>query len=162
MNFFEAQRLARQRTKWLVILFIMAVAAIVFSTTTLITVAIDYKKLLPAPAFYFWRLFWDSFFKVGIFAGPAIVVVFVLVSLTRILSLSNGGGVSVADLLGATPLGFDSQDLKERQLRNIVEEMSIASGVPIPRIFVMREERGINACAAGTEPGNACVDSAFF
>src|SRR5208283_2838689 len=37
------------------------------------------------------------------------------------------------------------------------EEMAIASGVPVPQVYVMDEEDGINAFAAGNKTGDATV-----
>jgi Zn-dependent protease with chaperone function len=48
-------------------------------------------------------------------------------------------------------------DLDEKKLINVVEEMAIASGLPVPQVWIMDEEAGINAFAAGTEPGNAVI-----
>src|SRR5262249_2273093 len=44
-----------------------------------------------------------------------------------------------------------------RKLLNVVEEMSIASGVPMPEVYLMPDEKGINAFAAGTAPDNAVI-----
>ncbi len=63
----------------------------------------------------------------------------------------------VAKDLGGQPVEPSTQDLSERRLINIVEEMAIASGVPVPGVWIMREEPGINAFAAGTDPSNAVI-----
>src|SRR5262245_18680875 len=70
--------------------------------------------------------------------------------------LRSGGG-TVARLLGGKPVPLDPSDPKERQLRNVVEEMAIASGVPVPEIYVLDGESGINAFAAGWGPADAAV-----
>ncbi|MEC9055102.1 MAG: M48 family metallopeptidase, partial [Verrucomicrobiota bacterium] len=67
------------------------------------------------------------------------------------------GGRVVAEGLGGRPVLPGTGDLKERQLLNVVEEMAIASGTPVPLVYVMDEETGINAFAAGTEPSNAVI-----
>ena len=51
----------------------------------------------------------------------------------------------------------NSPDLRERRLYNVVEEMSIASGVPVPRVFIIKGVDGINACAVGLSPENAAI-----
>lgn len=78
------------------------------------------------------------------------------VSWVRGLPLQKGGA-HVAQMVGGREISFDTQDLKERQLINIVEEMGIASGMTLPRVFVLDEEASINAFAAGTKINNACV-----
>ena len=48
-------------------------------------------------------------------------------------------------------------DFEEKRLLNIVEEMAIASGMPVPQVYLLDDEESINAFAAGTEPSNAVV-----
>jgi Zn-dependent protease with chaperone function len=68
----------------------------------------------------------------------------------------RGGGYAIAYGLGARPARPDS-DAKERQLVHVVEEMSLASGVPMPEVFVLDNEQGINAFAAGQTQHDAVV-----
>ena len=70
--------------------------------------------------------------------------------------LSSGGG-AVATQMGGTLVPASVQDPLRRRLRNVVEEMAIASGVPVPEIYVLEEESGINAFAAGYTPSDAAV-----
>ena len=77
-------------------------------------------------------------------------------SLFRTASL-RAGGAAVAQQLGATPVPEDTSDFNLRRLRNVVEEIAIASGVPVPQIFVMEEESAINAFAAGYAPSDASI-----
>ena len=44
-----------------------------------------------------------------------------------------------------------------RRLYNVVEEIALASGVPVPEVYVLDREAGINAFAAGYAPGDAAV-----
>ncbi len=69
----------------------------------------------------------------------------------------HGGGAAVARELGATLVPPDTADPKARKLRNVVEEIAIASGVPVPQIFLLEQEPGINAFAAGWSPTNAAI-----
>jgi Zn-dependent protease with chaperone function len=80
-----------------------------------------------------------------------------LASLFRIAALRSGGGESVATQMGGTPVPEDTGDFNLRRLRNVVEEIAIASGVPVPRIFVLEHESGINAFAAGYAPTDAVI-----
>ncbi|WP_345776340.1 M48 family metallopeptidase [Luteimonas salinisoli] len=100
------------------------------------------------------------------FAGPrpatlllatvATVAIIGLGSLYRISSL-GAGGEAVAVQLGGVAVAEDTADPQLRRLRNVVEEMSIASGVPVPKVYVLEHEAGINAFAAGYSPSDAVV-----
>ncbi|HJV11747.1 MAG TPA: M48 family metallopeptidase, partial [Burkholderiales bacterium] len=67
------------------------------------------------------------------------------------------GGTAVASLVGAQRVATDTADPLERRLRNVVEEMAIASGVRVPEVYVMDAESGINAFAAGWDVSGAMV-----
>ncbi len=77
-------------------------------------------------------------------------------SLFRMATLRSGGA-AVAQQFGATPVPEDTTDLNLRRLRNVIEEIAIASGVPVPQIFVLDEEPAINAFAAGYSPSDAAI-----
>ncbi len=77
-------------------------------------------------------------------------------SLFRTASLRTGGA-AVAHQFGATPVAEDTTDFNLRRLRNVVEEIAIASGVPVPQIFVLEDESSINAFAAGYAPSDAAI-----
>ena len=77
-------------------------------------------------------------------------------SLVRTAGLRSGGG-KVALELGATQVAEDTTDPQYRRLRNVIEEISIASCVPVPEIYVLEQEAGINAFAAGWSPTNAAI-----
>ena len=77
-------------------------------------------------------------------------------SMFRTASLRTGGG-AVAQQMGATPVAEDTSDFNLRRLRNVVEEIAIASGVPVPQIFVLEDEAAINAFAAGYAPSDASI-----
>jgi len=87
----------------------------------------------------------------------ATVAVIALASLFRVAALRSGGGESVAMQMGGTPVPEDTGDFNLRRLRNVVEEVAIASGVPVPRIFVLEHESAINAFAAGYAPADAVI-----
>src|SRR5690606_8134201 len=89
-------------------------------------------------------------------ASLATVAVIGLGSLFRIASL-RGGGDQVALQLGGTPVPEDTTDFNLRRLCNVVEEIAIASGVPVPRSYVLDHEQAINAFAAGYSPADAVV-----
>ena len=86
----------------------------------------------------------------------ASVAVIGLASLFKTASLRSGGG-HVARQLGGTLVESDTRDPNRRRLRNVVEEIALASGVPVPEIYVLEQESGINAFAAGFTPSDAAV-----
>ncbi len=91
--------------------------------------------------------------------GGAAVVTLGLVGLAtmfRMASLRAGGG-KVAVELGGVRVGADPRDPLRRRLRNVVEEVALASGVPVPEIYVLEKESGINAFAAGYTPADAAI-----
>ena len=138
MNFFERQARARRNSSRLVLLFALAVLGIVL--------AVDAATYL-------------------VFGGSGTVLVFTslltlaiigLGSLYRVATLRSGGE-PVALQLGGVPVVEGTSDFALRRLRNVVEEIAIASGVPVPRIYVLEHEAAINAFAAGYAPADAVV-----
>lgn len=77
-------------------------------------------------------------------------------SLFRIMQLSAGGS-AVAESVGGHLVTADTTDYKLRRLRNVVEEVALASGVPVPQVYVLPEEHGINAFAAGFSTSDAAI-----
>src|SRR5690606_30079246 len=90
------------------------------------------------------------------FTTLATIAVIGLGSLYRLASL-RGGGDAVALQFGGTPVPQDTTDPALRRLRNVVEEISIASGVPVPGLYVLERESAINAFAAGYSTSDAAV-----
>ena len=137
MNFFEHQAAARRTSAWLVVLFALAVLGIVLAVDAVAWVATRSPGAL-------------AFFSLATLATIGCG------SLYRIASL-RGGGEPVALQMGGVPVPEDTGDPNLRRLRNVVEEIAIASGVPVPRIYVLEHEAGINAFAAGYSPSDAVV-----
>ena len=98
----------------------------------------------------------DAVTGVMILCSLATLAVIGLGSLFKTLSLRAGGGV-VARSMGGTLVPEDPRDFHLKRLRNVVEEMAIASGAPVPEIYVLDRESGINAFAAGYTPSDAAV-----
>jgi Zn-dependent protease with chaperone function len=69
----------------------------------------------------------------------------------------RAGGGSVARSLGGTRIDRNTGDIALKRLHNVVEEMSIASGVTMPEVYVLEHEDGINAFAAGNSPADAAI-----
>ena len=154
MDFFEHQDNARRRTGRLVFLFIFAVvlivAAVYLAFTFSMSAIIAQQGHGIRQEFPLWDL--KRFLIVaGITAG-----VITLGSMYKALSLSGGGG-NIAKMLGGVRIMPDAIDPAQRRLLNIVEEMSIASGIPVPEVYLLPDENGINAFAAGTTTSNAAI-----
>ncbi len=152
MNFFEHQEAARRNSRRLVVLFALAVVAIVIAVNVAATVLFH---TLSAPV----GLRWHSGVLPNGFYFTNTVVVLGLIFGGTLLEMNRlkAGGVAVAQMVGAREVDTSTRDLLDRRLVNIVEEMAIASGVPMPRVFVMDAETSINAFAAGHSIDDAIV-----
>jgi Zn-dependent protease with chaperone function len=158
-TFFEHQSLARRNSKVMVVLFLLAVIAVVLAVDLVLAILYAWHADFYAPAgrkpsfaamlgavpgyVYF----------VGALATAALILA---VSFINTLRLAEGGA-AVAKMIGARRVAPDTADALERRLRNVVEEMAIASGVRVPEVYVMDAERGINAFAAGWDSSGAVV-----
>ncbi len=150
MSFFENQDRARKKTGLLVFYFCTAVLLIIAA----VNIAIYFILFLANQqkfSFGYWlttgTCWWIALATLIIIAGG---------SLVRMAQLGKGG-VSVALMAGGTPLNPDTSDHQERTLINVIEEMAIASGSHVPRVFIMREEEGINAFVAGPQANNTVL-----
>jgi Zn-dependent protease with chaperone function len=142
MDFFAREEQAKSRTGILVWLFAGAICFIIGTIYILTRLTMYYRYEVTVKDFEAW----DPY-TFGIIA-TSVSAVILLGCLWRMWEL-RGGGSGVANILGATPLDLNTRDPKLRQLINVTEEMSIASGVQVPQIYVLENEDGINACVAG-------------
>jgi len=151
LNFFDAQDRARRASKWLVVVYVLATALIVVGVTLIVGFAFG--------------VFSSSGSSAYTGGDPTRLLVITAVATTLFIfgaslfktSVLSGGGGRVAAQLGGTLVAADVSDPRRRELRNVVEEMAIASGVPVPEIYVLEEESGINAFAAGFSPADAAI-----
>jgi len=154
VNFFDVQDRARRSSRRLVFLYLLSTALIVAGVSLIIGFAL-YNVVDPGQAFSF-----SSFFtnQASILIGTAVITTIFIIgaTLVKTAQLSAGGG-RVALQMGGTLVSPDTQDPLRSRLRNVVEEMAIASGIPVPEIYVLEQEMGINAFAAGFAPGDAAV-----
>jgi Zn-dependent protease with chaperone function len=144
MNFFEAQDSARTRSRTLVVLFVAAVAAIIVAIYAVVHMVLGpgvQGGINPG------LLLAVAVFTSGLIAAG---------SMARTVQLRQGGS-KVAELMGGRRVKPNTTDDAERRLVNVVEEMAIASGTPVPAIYVMDNEPGINAFAAGYTLDDAAV-----
>ena len=150
MDFFERQDRARRNTKWLVLYFVAAVACIVLGLYLVfagIFLRDQFERFGPSG-------FWQPQLFLGVAAGTCLVVLFG--SLFKMAELRRGGS-AVAEMLGGQRIPPNTDDLDERKLLNIVEEMALASGMAVPPVYLLPDEGGINAFAAGHTPNDAVI-----
>ncbi|MFT3829964.1 MAG: M48 family metallopeptidase [Opitutaceae bacterium] len=166
MDFFAQQDSARRRTSLLVAYFVAAVVLIVLTLNLAVAVGLGYaggshrprrnhsytriEADRPRPPAFVWRtdaVAWTTGLTLAVIAAGALYRRFTL----------REGGRAVARIAGGRELAPGSAEPAERRLLNIVEEMSIASGVPMPAVFVLDDEPGLNAFAAGFTPSDAAV-----
>lgn len=154
MNFFESQDRVRKNTVQLVLLFGLAVVTLIIMVNLLVMVVFGYinSQQLQDGGTLLQQMDWQTFAVVS--AGVGVVVL--AASLYKIMSLSAGGKV-VAESLGGKLIPQNTKDLKQRKLLNVVEEMAIASGTPAPPVYLLADEPGINAFAAGFSPRDAVI-----
>ena len=145
MNFFQHQDAARKNTKKLVLLFGLAVGAICAGLYFIFAAVMASQE----PGMSLWQP--DTFLTVCI--GAVVFIGFT--SLSKMSSLSAGGS-AVCEMMGGRLVSSGAKTAEERRLLNLVEEMSIASGVPVPSVYVIEDE-SINAFAAGYSQDDAAV-----
>ena len=162
MNFFEAQDHARRSTRRLIVLFALATLTIVAGVSLVVLLVLGagdsynsagyggYQSATPGDAFLY--------HLPGLLAAASITLIIILgASLIKTLNLAATGGSGIAEAMGGKRVNRLDASSEEVRLHNIVEEMAIASGVPVPDVYVLEAESGINAFAAGFSPNNAAV-----
>ncbi|MFN2350989.1 MAG: M48 family metallopeptidase [Kiritimatiellia bacterium] len=157
MDFFESQERARRKTGLLVFYYGLAVALIITSVYlafALLFASGGESAAGPESSDIPSAALWDPALFLMVAGGTLLVVLggtaYKVASLAR-------GGKSVAQLLGGRLLHRDTGDQNERKLLNVVEEMAIASGLPVPPVYLLDQEPGINAFAAGFTPEDAVI-----
>ncbi len=151
MDFFAAQDAAKRRTGVLVVWMLVAwigTVALVYAGLGLFLAsgALGVEGQLLA-------------FGPGLLAWTAVGVTLVVASGSAFYAsrLARDGPHAIARMVGGTPIDRGTRDPAERKLVNVVEEMAIASGLPVPALYVLGREEGINAFAAGFTPDKAVV-----
>ncbi|MGN0861669.1 MAG: M48 family metallopeptidase [Candidatus Spyradosoma sp.] len=163
-DFFERQDRARRATNRLVLWFAFGVAGTALAIYAVVRFALTQSGVPGLTETYFpaWSAagtaaepWWDPLLLAVVAAGTLIVVGGA--SLMKSLELGDSTGADVAKQLGGREVSPASGAPDERRLVNVVQEMSLASGVPVPRIFILENENCINAFAAGTRPNRAAI-----
>ncbi len=169
MNFYQAQDQARKQSRFLVVLFVLAVSVLVFITNICVALFVLYSNpeytlnsqtnlgmashnivewiLQLANALGWKKCLWTSLLVFG--------VVFIAMGF-KWLSLRQGGRV-VAESVGGSLIQPSTNDALEKRLLNVVEEIALASGTPVPELYLLKNEMGINAFAAGLSPEDAVI-----
>lgn len=150
MNFFALQERARQRTGQLIIFYGLAVALIVLVIYFIVGFAFGRFVTEDSEALTLWVPELFAFTAIGVLAVIGVGTLY------QVYALSSGGA-AVAEMLGGRLVQVQTRDPLERRFLNVVEEMALASGIPVPRAYVLDEEPGINAFAAGHSTGDAVV-----
>jgi Zn-dependent protease with chaperone function len=160
-TFFEHQARARQASTRLVVLFLLAVAGVTAAVNAVIAtvyvntigryplpqldaldnLVITYASL--PPALYLWT--------------TALTLAAIAIRSLSVIRRLRAGGDVVATMAGGRLVDRATRDLDARRLLNIVDEMAIASGVTVPRVYLLPGEPGINAFAAGYAPNQAAI-----
>ena len=153
MNFFESQDTAKRNTGKLIFLFALALLSLIVITNFLVMAVLSFGGAGMTSMAAKTGVHFDPMMFLIIGAIVSSIVLFG--SLYKISSLS-GGGARIAEMMNGRLLVAGSADPAERRVLNIVEEMAIASGTPVPPVYLM-EESGINAFAAGYSPSDAIV-----
>ncbi len=162
MDFFERQDKARRNTNLLVFYFVLAVLSLLLAVNVTVSLVLagfgNYGLMI-------WKLNPISSGAEQLpWSQPELLFCVTIGTLAVILTGSvyktlqlAGGGSAVAELLDGRLVNPNTSDADERKLLNVVEEMSIASGVPVPQVYVMDSEAGINAFTAGHSLSDAAI-----
>ena len=156
MDFFERQDQARRNTKLLVVYFVLGVATLIVAVYAALlgifagVASQQHRGYRPEAQLVLWHP--------QLFLGAAVgtLAVIAMGSGFKTLELAQGGS-TVATMLGGRLVDPATTDPDERKLRNVVEEMAIAAGMPAPQIYVLPGESAINAFAAGHSTSDAVV-----
>ncbi len=154
-NFFERQASAKKSTLWLMIMFGLATAAIVVTVTVVAALATTATNVSNngQAALVNGQASW----AIAALCGLGTLLLILGGSFFKIVALRAGGGAAVAESMGGVRIYPNTHNPTERRLLNVVEEMSIASGVPVPPVYFLANETGINAFAAGYSTSDAVL-----
>jgi Zn-dependent protease with chaperone function len=158
VDFFARQEQSRRTSRALVVVFMLAFIVVALATTAILAAGL---RLYTENNSLFlgtenWRQWLAGHGGLVLTVAAGTFGAMVLASLYRAATLARGGG-PVARSLGGTRVSGEGNDPLQRRLVNVVEEMALASGLPVPEIYVLEQEAGINAFAAGRTAGDAAI-----
>ncbi|RDE19446.1 peptidase M48 [Motiliproteus coralliicola] len=162
VDFFAQQDQARRNTGLLVLLFLLAVTALILITNLAVMICLwgivgtvdgdvatlFYQGIGPLLEQFNWERFGLISLLVCGLVGSA--------CLYKQLQLSEGGK-AIAESLHGQRIHPNTDDPKQKMALNVVEEMALASGMPVPPVYLLSHELGINAFAAGNQPSDAVI-----
>ncbi len=159
MNFFAQQDIARRNARLLTLMFLAAVLLLIVLTNAAFAAFLYFTQQYNVYAGgqgdmrgFFSYFSWTRFGSVGL----GITATVAMVVLVKWVQLSTGGR-AVAEAMGGSRILPQSRDKAERRCLNVVEEMALAANMPVPPVYVLNDERGINAFAAGITPADAVI-----
>jgi Zn-dependent protease with chaperone function/uncharacterized tellurite resistance protein B-like protein len=158
VDFFASQARARQQSRLITLGFVLSLVLVIVALDAVVLTAF---RILSAPengqAMRGSLLDWSLANPGAVLASSLLIGGFIgVASMTRALQLRAGGGY-VARSVGGVRVERSTQDPRRRMLHNVVDEMALASGVQAPEVYVLENEDGINAFAAGHTPANAAI-----
>ena len=155
MDFFAAEAAAHARTRRLLIAYGLAVAAVVVAITWVVAIAYSFASSdVYSPQGYSDRVMAHP--GVLVVTALAVLAITTIAAMHRIAQLRSGGG-AVAVAMGGVKVTRETQDPKRQRLLNVVEELAIAAGIPVPEVYVLEQESAVNSFAAGFAPADAAV-----
>lgn len=139
MNFWIAQQKAKRRTWFMLLAFLALTIGVAYIADSVVR-GVWYEYSL------------STFPWVGL----GFILITVVTALVNYSQYKTQGGAYVAQTVGALPVNPRTPIKQEKQLLNLVEEIALASGLPMPQVFILKNPQ-INAFAAGMKPDNAAV-----
>jgi len=158
MDFFDQEAHARRQTRVLLCLFGLAVFAFVVVTYLILAAPIRFFSQALETGTGSFQWIWEPRLAFWVTVGTLFSTALGCIYKMRLLS---GGGPAVAELLDGRKIGENPTDPDEKRLRDVVEEMSVASGLSVPEIYVLDRERSINTFAAGHTRDDVAIGITF-
>jgi Zn-dependent protease with chaperone function/uncharacterized tellurite resistance protein B-like protein len=157
VNFFEQQDLARKKTRYLIFLLVMAVISLIVITTLFVAALFFFNNQLKAETNQplLQGILGSVTPEILISISLVVIAVILLGSLFKFFQIRSGGR-NIAEALGGRLISGETKIFAERKVLNVVEEMAIAAGTPVPPVYVIDDE-SVNAFAAGHSPRDAVI-----
>ncbi|MDN3696029.1 M48 family metallopeptidase [Vibrio cortegadensis] len=149
MDFFQHQEEARKKTGLL--LFLLVCAVLVISAILSVVIVTAHVQVSGDSVTK------PEMIRYGLMSLGGVTFAVLGAMSFRLIELSNSGGQGLAEKMGGRLLSSNTENPQHRQLLNVVEEMAIASGMPVPPVYLLEHEKGINAFAAGLSVDDAVI-----
>jgi Zn-dependent protease with chaperone function/uncharacterized tellurite resistance protein B-like protein len=156
VNFFEQQDLARKKTRYLILLLCMAVTSLIAITTLFVATTFFFGQKHNHPQEVTFKAILNSI-NLEMFAVISLIVIFVIFSgsLYKLFQI-RAGGKTIAEALDGRLISTETKIFAERKVLNVVEEMAIAAGTPVPPVYLIDDD-SVNAFAAGHSQRDAVI-----